>query len=183
MEALVLPEVIETSRLILRRLRYEDAEEIFYTYSSKEEATRYLSWRTHQKIEDTHDFLNYAIHGWERGSDFSFSIRLKASNQLVGSFGLLNDLGKIQFGYVFSPCHWGRGYATEVCQRMMTLLDTFPQIYRVSTFVDVENKSSVRVLEKSGLIREATLAKWFRFVNQDMQPKDCVLFYLPLTAR
>lgn len=174
-----VPEKIETTRLILQRLRYEDAEEIFYCYASKPEATRYLSWATHQSIEDTRAFVRYAVASWNLGLDYSFSIRLKGAARLIGSFGVIHEDGKIQFGYVITPTEWGRGYATEACQAMMKLLRTFPSLHRIGTFVDAENLSSISVLVKSGLVEEARLVKWFRFINQSGAPKDCVLFRLP----
>jgi [ribosomal protein S5]-alanine N-acetyltransferase len=180
---LTIPERIETERLVLQRLRYEDAEQIFYTYASKPEVTRYLTWPTHITIEDTRSFLRYAIDSWNKGTDYSFGLRLKSSNQLIGSFGLIHDHGKIQFGYAVSPSQWKKGYTTEACKKMMSLLINHHGLYRVGTFVDADNIASIRVLQKSGLVEEARLKKWFRFVNQDNQPKDCLLFYLPLENR
>jgi ribosomal-protein-alanine N-acetyltransferase len=180
MVQLNLPEKIETERLVLQRLRYEEAEEIFYSYASKPEATKYLTWPTHQSIEDTRAFLRYAIENWNAGLDYSYSIRLKATKSFLGCFGAMHDKGKIQFGYVLSPSHWGCGYATETCWKMMALLKTIPSIYRIGTFVDVENTASIKVLVKSGLEEEALLVKWFRFVNQGNLAKDCILFRLPL---
>src|ERR1700755_3074027 len=113
-----LPERIDTERLILSRLRYEDAEELFYAYASKPEATRFMSWPTHQSLRDTRSFLNYAVKAWTDGADYSFSVRIKETNRFIGSFGIIHDEGKIQFGYVFSPTQWGKGYATEVCRKM-----------------------------------------------------------------
>jgi ribosomal-protein-alanine N-acetyltransferase len=173
-------EKIETERLLLQRLRYEDAEEIFYTYASKPEATKFLSWPTHRTIEDTRAFLRYALESWNHGTDYSFSIRLKDSAKLIGAFGIMHDDGKIQFGYVLSPTHWGNGYATEVCKCIMNVLKTFPTVFRVGTFVDLANTDSINVLIKSGLVEETRLEKWFRFVNQNNEPKDCALFRLPL---
>src|SRR5688572_30037884 len=170
MVLLDLPERINTERLFLQRLRYEDAEEIFYTYASKPEATRYMAWPTHQSVDDTRSFLRYVIHSWDQGMDYSFSIRLKDTGKLIGSFGLIHDNGKIQFGYILSPTAWGHGYATEACTRMMNVLRTFPSLFRISTFVDTANTASVRVLLKSGLVEEARLEKWFRFVNQGNEP-------------
>ena len=177
---LPIPEQFETERLRLSRLKYEEAEEIFYTYASKPEATRFMSWPTHQNLEDTRSFLRYAIQGWAAGTDYSFSIRLKVHNRLVGSCGLLHDEGKIQFGYILSPTHWGRGYATEVCRKLMEILKKMPEINHVGTFVDAENVASVKVLSKSGLVEDARLEKWFKFVNQDNYPKHCKVFKLPL---
>jgi [ribosomal protein S5]-alanine N-acetyltransferase len=174
-----LPEKIETERLLLQRLRYEDAEEIFYTYASKPEATKYMAWPTHKRVEDTRGFVRYAIDAWNLGLDYSFSIRLKQTNKFIGSFGVIHENGRIQFGYVLSPTEWGRGYATETVQKMMTVLKTFPSLFRIGTFVDVDNTASINVLKKCGLVEEARLSRWYRFVNQSNQPKDCILFRLP----
>jgi [ribosomal protein S5]-alanine N-acetyltransferase len=183
MPVLNIPEKIETNRLLLQRLRYEDAEEIFYTYASKPEATRYLAWPTHKTIEDTRAFLRYAIESWHMGTDYSFSIRLKNTHQLIGSFGAIHEDGKIQFGYVLSPTVWGQGYATEVCKKMMDTLNTIPSLYRIGTFVDIENEASLKVLLNSGLVEEGRMKKWFRFINQNNEPKDCAVFRLPSNAK
>jgi len=176
---LAIPEKIETERLILRRLRYEDAEEIFYTYASKPEATRYVSWPTHTSIENTRQFLEFAFAGWEEGSNYSFGIRLKSNNRLVGSCGCTHESGNLQFGYIFGPLHWGQGYATETATTLLTLLKSLPGVKRVGSFVDAENVASIRVLKKAGMEEEAVLERWFHFVNQGDTLKDCVLFKLP----
>ncbi len=179
MVQLNLPEKISTDRLVLQRLRYEDAEEIFYTYASKPEATQYVSWATHQTLDDTRSFLKYVHHAWGIGTDYSFSIRLKETNRLIGSFGIMNEGGKLQFGYILSPTQWGQGYATEVCRHMMQMLKGLEGVTRIQTFVDVENAASAKVLLKSGLVEEAILKNFFVFVNQGSAMKDCILFKLP----
>lgn len=178
MKTLAIPEKLETERLLLQRLRYEDAEEIFYAYASKSEATRFVSWPTHQSIKDTREFLRYAHQAWRSGIDYSFSIRLKASGRLIGSIGIVNETGKLQIGYIMSPAQWGRGYATEALRVIVDMVRTLDGVYRIGTFVDKENVASIRVLEKCGLKPEAQLPKWFRFVNQENQPRDCILFTL-----
>lgn len=180
MVCLDFPEQFFTERLAIQRLKYEDAEEIFYAYASKPDATRYVSWPTHRTIDDTRSFLRYAIDAWKMGSDYSFSVRLKDSSRLIGSFGVLNQDGKLQVGYIFSPSQWGNGYATEVCRMMMDFLKSQPGVFRIQSFVDVDNTASAKVLIKSGLVEEARLKKWFKFVNQHNEIKDCIHFYLPL---
>ncbi len=177
-----LSECFETDRLILQRLRYEDAEEIFYCYASKSEATKYVSWPTHQSITDTQDFLTYAVSAWELGTDCSFSIRLKKDNRLVGSIGAVNDLGKTQIGYIVSPLFWGQGIATEACRALVKLLSGITEVYRIAAFVDADHSISVKVLDRCGFVKEARLEKWFRFVNQENTPKDCILFRYPLKS-
>lgn len=178
MQRLNLPERAETERLLLQRLRYEDAEEIFYSYASKPEVTKYVSWPTHQSIEDTRHFLKYARQGWLSGTDYSYSIRLKNNNNLLGSIGAMNDSGKVQFGYCLSPTYWGKGYATEACRLLMDLLTNESLVYRIWTVVDTENIASIKVLRKCGLTEEARFRAWMRFVNQGNKPKDCFFFKL-----
>lgn len=178
---LLLPEKLTTQRLVLQRLRYEDAEEIFYAYASKAEATKFVSWARHKSVDDTRKFLSFAIHAWDEGKDFTYSIRLKHSNRLIGSIGVINLDYRVQFGYIFSPTHWNQGYATESCRKILDLLTPQKAVSGITTFVDVDNRSSIRVLEKSGLTAEGVFPKWFHFPNQNNVAKDCILFAVPRT--
>jgi [ribosomal protein S5]-alanine N-acetyltransferase len=173
---LSLPETLRTERLVLQRLRYEDAEEIFYTYASKPEATRFVAWPTHKSVDDTRKFLSFAINSWSTGKDYSYTVRLKDQNRLIGSIGVVNLDYKVQFGYIFSPTQWNNGYATETCRRILEVLRAEARITGITTFVDVENIYSIRVLEKCGMTAEGVFPKWFQFPNQENMAKDCILF-------
>lgn len=176
---LPFPEIIETPRLRLQRLRYEDAEEIFYTYASKPEATRYVSWPTHQRIAETRQYLKHAINAWNAGTEYAYAIRMKGSARLAGSIGALIKGSEVQVGYVISPVLWNNGIATEACSTLSNLLETMKEgITRIWTLVDAENKPSLRVLEKCGWRCEGLKPAYFQFVNQGNQSKDCYLFVL-----
>lgn len=175
-----LPENLETDRLRITRLKYEDAEEIFYAYASKLEATRFVSWPSHSTVADTNRYLSYAIPAWRAGLDFSFSVREKNENRLIGSIGARNTSGNFQIGYIISPLNWNKGYATEACRALIEQLKKIDGVYRIWTFVDVENTASTKVLLKSGMIEEARLERWHRFANQQDKPKDCILYRYPL---
>lgn len=175
-----LPERIETQRLTLERLRYEDAEEIFYSYASKPETTKYLAFPTHQSVTDARNFVRYAKTAWDKGTECVFGIRLKDSYRFIGSIGAVNENGKVNFGYAISPTQWGSGYTTEACRALLQLLREQKDIHRIWTFVDAENRASSKVLLKCGLVEEARLKNWFRFINQDNKPKDCILYLLPM---
>jgi [ribosomal protein S5]-alanine N-acetyltransferase len=181
MECIVLPERVFSERLLFERLRYEDATEIFYAYASKEEATKYVSWATHTSIRDTNEYLKNAKNRWDSGLDYSYSIRLGKNSHLIGSYGIINENGRIQFGYILSPTYWNQGIATEACKAFTTLLCSLKNIYRIGTFVDCDHAASIRVLEKCGYDLEAKLSNWMRFPNQMNQVKDCYTFVLRQT--
>jgi ribosomal-protein-alanine N-acetyltransferase len=171
---------IFTTRLELRRLQSSDAEEVFYSYGSKPEAGHYLTWPTHKGLADTRRFLQHVDQTWALGLEFTYGLRLRTENRLIGSLGIQNDDGRMELGYVLSPTFWGQGYATEACTAMVNYLKGLPWVYRIQSFVDAENKASARVLLKSGFIEEARLPKWRRFINQGNVPRDCIQFRVPL---
>jgi ribosomal-protein-alanine N-acetyltransferase len=179
MERLNLPEEVITERLLLQRLRYEDAEEIFYAYASKAEATRYVTWPAHNSIKTTREYVRYAKRAWNEGLDYSYTIRLRKTSQLIGSYGVINENGRVQFGYILSPTFWNQGIATEACMAVTSLLKTKAQIHRIGTFVDCDNMASAKVLEKCGYKMEATLQRWLCFPNQENKAKDCWVYVLP----
>lgn len=48
---------IETKRLLLRRFKIEDAEDMYNNWASDPEVTRYLTWPTHSSVDVTRDLL------------------------------------------------------------------------------------------------------------------------------
>ena len=170
-----IPEKIETERLFLRRLRYEDAPQIFYVYASKVESTRYVYWRTHETMEDTRKFLKNAHSFWERERRFCFGVFVKSSGRMVGEFALYTDKFTPQISYLFGPAYWGRGYAQEACRAVMSTLKRMDYFNKVETFVDNDNVASKNVLLKSGFV-EHSFDGLFPFVNQGNAEKTCSLF-------
>ena len=164
----------------LRRLQPNDADEVFSAYGGRPEVGRYLTWPTHKGVEDTRLFLQHVDRAWNAGVEFTFGLRLRAFNQLIGAFGVQNDDGRLEVGYVLAPTFWDQGLATEACSAMVKYLKMWPRVYRIQSFVDAENVASARVLLKSGFVEEARLPKWRRFINQQNTPRDCIQFRVPL---
>lgn len=52
---------IETKRLILRRFRIEDADDMYSNWASDPEVTKFLTWPTHESVEGTRELVNYAV--------------------------------------------------------------------------------------------------------------------------
>ena len=53
-----IPEQIETERLVLRKPRMDDAPAIFNGWAQDHEVGRYLTWRPHQRREQTEECLH-----------------------------------------------------------------------------------------------------------------------------
>lgn len=148
----MIDQQILTPRLVLRRLRPQDAVEVFDAYASLPEVGRFLTWPRHRGILDTRQFLRRVDSNWKAGTDYAYGIRLKSSSRLIGSLGVRNDDGRCEIGYVLSPAFWGRGFATEACTEVVGRLKLIPDVFRIQSFIDAENHASARVLIKSGFV-------------------------------
>jgi ribosomal-protein-alanine N-acetyltransferase len=59
---------------------------------------------------------------------------------------------EIEVGYFLKRSAWGRGYATEICKRLLQVAFQDVSLNEVVASVDEKNVASKKVLEKSGLL-------------------------------
>jgi len=85
------------------------------------------------------------------------------------------DGGKVMCGYVLAKKFWGRGMMTEALTHVVNWAAAQPDVFRVWAYCDAANLASARVMEKSGLTREALLRRWHVSPNVGPEPRDCIL--------
>jgi len=169
---MTIPNELCTERLLLRAPVETDAEEMFARYAQDAEVTRYLSWRPHRSLDVTRQRLQNVATGWETGADYTWLIRLKSTNELVGSIGGGRKNFRVDIGYCLAQDAWGRGYATEAARAVIEALLREPGIWRISAVCHVDNRASARVLEKAGMRLEGTLRRYYVFPNLSEEPLD-----------
>ncbi len=151
---------LETERLLLRRMRPDDAEDMF-AYASDPEVTRYVLWDTHRSVEDSRAFLRFATEGYERGDFGGWGLVLKASGAFIGTCGMEADYARehsrAELGYVLAREHWGRGLMPEAVRRVIRFCFGWMDLNRVEARCIAENTASARVMEKAGMTYEGTL--------------------------
>ena len=64
------PAKYESKNLLIRKLQKADAQEIFDNYASQADILDYVSWKPHQTLEDTYQFLDFAQKSMEPGKRF-----------------------------------------------------------------------------------------------------------------
>jgi len=170
------PEIIETARLRLRPPQMEDAHAIFDQYAQDVAVTRHLTWRPHQDVEETKDFLRRCQSAWQDTSAFPWVIIRKADSQLLGMVEIRIDGHRVDLGYGIARRYWGQGYTTEAVAAIMDLAWQQPSVYRVWAVCDIENQASARVLEKVGMQLEGVLRRWIMHPNRSDEPRDCYCY-------
>lgn len=167
-------DALETARLVLRPMQEEDAQAIFDAYGQDSEVTRYLTWRSVERIEQTCSFVQMSL---QSQTSRSYMLTPKTSGELIGSFDLRKTgHGRLEFGYVLARPHWGKGLMTETLSRVVDWALSQPSIWRIGAVADIDNVGSMRVMEKAGLQREGVLRRWLVHPNVDEAPRDCVSF-------
>lgn len=140
---------IETERLILRRLREEDAQDIFANYATDEEVTKYLTWNVHENIALTKSLL----HGWieEDDKDYPnitrFGITLKGEDKVIGAIDLVKDGDNYEIGYVLSRKYWNKAIMSEALNAFLKYLRTLGY-KNVPIKAQVDNVASNKVISK-----------------------------------
>lgn len=169
------PPVLDTERLRLRWPRLADAPAVFTSWATDPEVTRYLTWTPHERVETVvSDFLRPSIQRLGRGTEITWLVEHHADG-LIGSIGGRPhpDHG-VEIGYAFARSHWGKGYATEAVTAVVDAFLRRDGVVRVWAYTHVDNAASGRLLEKAGMAREATLARWGRCGAGD--PVDCHVY-------
>ena len=171
----MLPEPIDTKRLLLRRPLPEDADAIFEAYAQDREVTRYLVWRPHTAVETTREFIAHCLRRWESEKAFPYVITRKGDGELLGMIELRPNGHRAEFGFVLARRFWGQGVMAEAASALVAIALAQPSIFRVEATCDVENRRSARVLEKAGFSREGLLRRNIIHPNISPEPRDSLL--------
>ena len=169
----MLPDRIETPRLILRPIAPDDASAIFTGYAQDPEVVRFLIWYPHHSISDTEAYIARCIAA-PPDRERTYAVLGRADGRLLGAFALRRpEPYRLDCRYVLARPFWGRGLMTEVLTAAAQWAMRQDGIWRIGAVCDVENRASARVMEKAGLQREGILRRWIIHPNISVEPRDC----------
>ena len=151
---------IETDRLLLRKFKLSDAEEMYKNWANDDNVTRYITWPTHKDIEETRRVVEGYVNDSARDNYYHWCIVLKETNEAVGSIGafrLYDDLKLFEIGYCIGKKFWNKGITTEAMKALIKFFFEEAGVNRIEARHDVKNPASGRVMIKSGLKFEGIL--------------------------
>lgn len=107
---------IITSRLILRHLTLDDADQIF-EYQSDKANFPYVNMPVYDSKDQAYTYVEKMLKGMEEGKWYIWGI--EQDDVLIGTISLWNfneAKTKAEFGFGLFPDHRKRGYMTEAIQ-------------------------------------------------------------------
>lgn len=155
-------EFLRTERLVLRRLRGEDAPALA-TYRSDPEVARFQGWGP-TFSEDRARALVDAMGARQPGEDgwFQFAVAHGDTDDLLGDVGLRTfDVRHAEIGFTLARSAQGRGYAREAVGAVLAYAFGPLGVHRVVAGTDPRNTRSAVLLSKLGFRHEGRfLESW-----------------------
>lgn len=147
--------VLDTARLVLRRMRESDARDVF-AYASDPAVAEHTSWEPHGSLEQSRAFTAQMA----RSTGCAWAIEHRADRAVIGTIGYQPGIvpgvwGEI--GYVMARPYWGQGLMTEALREVLRFGFDALGLNRIQARCKVENAASARVMEKTGMTFEGVL--------------------------
>ena len=154
---------IESNRLILKEISWNDADEIHHLHSFPE-VVEYSTFGIPENIEITKERIRPMIKAQSDANRkyYDWKIILKDTKEFIGLAGISLSLNKFKLGeiyYELLPDYWGKGYATEISKLLIKAGFEEFHLHKVEAGIATENTKSIRVMKKSGMIREGLRRK------------------------
>jgi len=156
--------ILETNRLILRRLLPNDLDSLFALYSDQE-VRRYFPEGT-LTYEETKEELEWFLNGHPSHPQLGLWATIyKETNQFIGRCGLLpwtiEQRQEVEVAYLLSKEYWGRGLGTEAAQAILQYGVEQLHLSRLICLIDPENQASRKVASKIGMTFEREIEDKF----------------------
>jgi len=151
--------VLESTRLILRRINDGDAPQIFKLRSDPE-TMKFVPRPLAQTIDDAKANIANIESKIVNNEGINWAITLKGSPEFIGIIGhyvIKKEHFRSELGYMLLPEFHGRGIITEAIATVMDYGFTELGLHSVEAIIDPENYASAKVLENNGFIKEAHL--------------------------
>lgn len=169
----VLLPIIKTNRLILRPLAKTDDFAMF-NYAKHLDVGPNAGWKPHESIEETRDFINYALKKRDYGQPGIYAITLKSNNIMIGTIEIHSYKEyKAEIGFVLNPEYWNQGYVTEASKAIIIYGFEVLNLKRLQYGYFLFNMRSKRVCEKLEFTKEGVYRNAFQ--NYDEEVLDEVI--------
>ena len=149
--------ILETERLILRRMLPEDLDHLFALYSDQE--TRQYFPEGRLTYAETKEELEWFLNGHPEHPELGLWATIhKATNQFIGRCGLLpwtiDQREEVEVAYLLDKAYWRQGLGTEAAQAIAQY--GFEQLHlsRLICLIDRENQASMKVAQNIGMTFE-----------------------------
>ena len=139
-----------TERMILRRYRPEDADDLYRYLGTDPAMYEYSGWNPYATPEMARETVQGFINRYDDERTYSWVMDI--DDVIVGTIGAYDyHDDRIEVGFSVVPGWQGRGLATAALRKVLEYLTENEGIPCVTAWCAAENAGSRKVLEKAGM--------------------------------
>jgi RimJ/RimL family protein N-acetyltransferase len=146
--------ILETKRLLLRRLEPTDLDDLFALYSDPE--VRHYFPEGTLSYQETKEELEWFLDGHPQHPELGLWATIhKETDQFIGRCGLLpwiiDQQPEVEIAYMLAKAYWGQGLGSEAALGIRDYAFEQLGLSRLICLIDRDNIASIRVAEKVGM--------------------------------
>jgi len=151
--------IVETKRLIIRKITIEDAVFILRLVNEPSFASNIGD----KGLKNLHDAERFILEGYWTNQECPghgmFLVELKDEGVSIGGCGLLyrKNLDVTDIGFAFLPEYWNRGFAYEAAEAILKYGRSDLGIAKIVGLTTEDNFGSINLLKKLGMDFEKTV--------------------------
>lgn len=149
--------IVETERLILRRMTEDDAPAILAEFGDPRVLEHLDPDPPVTDIESARSFLRWLMGMFEEKKALRWAITLRDDGTMIGTCGFHRwdqKHRRAEIGYDLQAAYWRQGYASEATRAMMNFCFRELNLHRLEADCNEGNLGSAAVLEKCGFTYE-----------------------------
>ena len=177
---------LQTERLTLRRLSFDDLYDYYERLGSDGEVSKYMLFEPHQDIGETLALIEEALVRYEEENFYRWGI--ENEDGLIGVIELLHfdeESESCSFAYMLGKQWWGQGYATEAVKEIFRFAKEELGVKKITADHMAPNAASGAVMRKAGMVQVGVIPGKY---EKHGQRHDAIVYELvfaaanPLTA-
>lgn len=168
---------IKTPRLLLRKMKLNDAEEL-HRMRSDEEVMKYIDRPRTATLKDAKELLRKFIFDTENNNIVNWAIAWPETNKMIGTIGLWNFQKtnyRAEIGYMLAAEMQRKGLMIEALEAVINYAFNVIKLHSIEATINPGNEASTKILERNGFVKEAHFKENFYFNGKFL---DSIVFSL-----
>ena len=159
-------EELQTDRLLLRKIFFEDIDFIFNHFKDEEVCRYMVDNEPISTMDEAEEIIKWSHSNESNPNNNRWLILLKNSNKPIGTIGFHrwdrnNNIAEI--GYDLSKLYWKQGLMNEAMRTVLKFGFQKMQLNRIQAFVHIENIASYNILKRNGFHTEGIIRDMYLY--------------------
>lgn len=154
--------ILETDRLILRKLTNDDKHDLSLILQNKDVMYAYEHALSDEEVDI---WLNNQLRRYKEDGFGLWAVILKKTGKLIGQCGLtiqqIDNKNVVEVGYLFNKAYWHNGYATESAIACKNYAFNNLNVDEVYSIIRENNTSSINVARRNGMTLKGEFVKYY----------------------